>query len=48
MTYQELLSSLQQMSKEQLLQDVIVFDIHKGEGYDDIVLENNQLTFGQD
>lgn len=48
MTYQELLTSLQSMSKEELLQDVVVFDLYKDTGYDDVAFEGNLLTFGQD
>jgi hypothetical protein len=48
MTYKDLLSKIQNFTEQQLNQEVVIFDLYKNEGYDDVVLENLMLTFGQD
>ena len=50
MTYAELLAQLQQLSPDQLQEPVILMDLFKGYGYDDVQFdpETLVLTFGED
>lgn len=50
MNYSELLAQLQQLNEEQLQESVIVIDLFKGYGYDDVQFDTENLcfTFGED
>lgn len=50
MNYSELLAKLQQLNEEQLQEPVIVMDLFKGYGYDDVQFDSENLcfTFGED
>jgi len=50
MNYSELLAQLQQLNEEQLQESVIVIDLFKGDGYDDVQFDTENLcfTFGED
>jgi len=49
MTYAELLNQLMQLSDDKLQNDVILFDLYKGDGYGDAQFNVNDLTitFGE-
>jgi len=50
MNYSELLAKLQQLNEEQLQEPVIVMDLFKGYGFDDVQFDSVNLffTFGED
>lgn len=50
MNYSELLAQLQQLNEEQLQEPVIVMDLFKGYGFDDVQFDSENLffTFGED
>jgi hypothetical protein len=49
MTYQDLLTNLQNLTEEQLQEDVILFDLYKEDSYGDAMFDSNALTitFGE-
>jgi len=49
MTYAELLQQLQQLNQEELQKDVVLFDLYKEDGYDDVQFDcnNMSITFGE-